>query len=262
MWYQKGLRICICGSSNHHDRNRLTFDCGLIRAASAKREQADNVSETQPIYLNIGCGYAAPEKWTNVDSSPTARLEKLPIVGGILGKLSGNAQRFPDAVRYGNIITGGIFADNSVTAIYASHVLEHLALADMRSALANLYRMLRPDGTIRVIVPDLAARAEAYVVRAKAGDEDAAEAFMRGCYLGRETRGLIGNIRSVFCGSDHLWMWDEASMRRELERAGFVDIRRASFGDSGDPMFAAVEDPTRFIDDGIVEIAFNAKKSA
>lgn len=216
------------------------------------------------IYLNVGCGYTAPAGWLNVDSSPTARIEKLPLVGGLLGKLSGNPTRFPDNVRYGNIISGHFLPKNSVEAVYASHVLEHLALTDMRSALANLYRMLRPGGTIRAIVPDLAARAEAYVTRAKAGDEDAAEAFMRGCYLGRETRprGLIGNVRSVFGGSDHLWMWDEPSMRRELERAGFVDIRRASFGDSGDPMFAAVEDQTRFIDDGIIEIAFNANKPA
>jgi SAM-dependent methyltransferase len=220
------------------------------------------VTDQTPIYLNVGCGYAAPDGWVNIDSSPTARLEKLPVVGGLLGKLSGNASRFPKAVKYGNIITGRFLPDGSVDAVYASHVLEHLALADMRSALANLYRLLRPGGTIRLIVPDLAARADAYVARAKSGDADAAESFMRGCYLGRETRprGLMGNVRSIFGGSDHLWMWDEASMRREIERVGFVEIRRASFGDSPDPMFSAVEDPARFIDDGVVEIAFDAKK--
>ena len=222
------------------------------------------MSGSDKIYLNIGCGYKAPAGWLNVDSSPTARIEKLPLVGALLGKLSGNPMQFPDNVRYGNIISGRFLPDDSVDAVYASHVLEHLALNDMRSALANIYRMMRPGGTIRAIVPDLAARAEAYVIRARAGDVDAAESFMRSCYLGRETRprGLIGNVRSVFGGSDHLWMWDEASMRRELERVGFTDIRRASFGDSPDPMFAAVEDPTRFIDDGVVEIAFNATKPA
>ena len=217
-----------------------------------------------PIYLNVGCGYTAPNGWLNVDSSPTARIEKLPVIGRALSKLSGNAQRFPHSVRYGNIINGRFLAVNSVEAIYASHVLEHLALADMRSALANLFAMLRPGGTIRMIVPDLAARAEHYVERARSGDADAAEKFMRGCYLGRETRprGLVGHVRSIFGGSDHLWMWDEASTYREIERAGFCDIRRAAFGDSPDPMFAAVEDPMRFIDDGIVEIAFDAKKPA
>ena len=214
------------------------------------------------IYLNIGCGYAAPAGWTNVDSSPTARIEKLPLIGRILGKLSGNATQFPESVRYGNIIAGGFLPDSSVTAVYASHVLEHLALADMRSALTNLYGMLRPGGTIRVIVPDLGARAADYITRANAGDADAAETFMRSCYLGRETRprGLIGHVRSIFGGSDHLWMWDDASMRRELERVGFAEIRRASFGDSPDKMFTSVEDPTRFIDNDIVEIAFNAVK--
>jgi Methyltransferase domain len=222
------------------------------------------VNNGNEIYLNVGCGYSAPSGWLNVDSSPTARIEKFPVFGRLLASLSGNPTRFPENVRYGNIVSGQFLPDNSVQAIYASHVLEHLALADMRSALAHLFRMLKSGGTIRLIVPDLAARAEAYVNRAKSGDADAAEAFMRGCYLGREARprGLVGNIRSVFGGSDHLWMWDEASMRRELDRAGFVNIRRANFGDAADPMFAAVEEPTRFIDDGIIEIAFDATKSA
>jgi hypothetical protein len=43
-------------------------------------------------------------------------------------------------------------------------------------------------------------------------------------------------------------MWDFESMRVELQRAGFRDIRSAMFADSGDPMFAAVEDEGRWKD--------------
>lgn len=46
--------------------------------------------------------------------------------------------------------------------------------------------------------------------------------------------------------SEHLWMWDEFSLRKELEMAGFENIRIAEFNDSGDPMFALVEDAGRF----------------
>ena len=57
-------------------------------------------------------------------------------------------------------------------------------------------------------------------------------------------------------------------MTRLLEEAGFVDTRRCKFGDSGDPMFARVEDPGRFSNDlehdyGTQhEVALQAHKSA
>ncbi len=43
-------------------------------------------------------------------------------------------------------------------------------------------------------------------------------------------------------------MWDFDSLRPELERAGFRNVRGATFADSGDPMFGAVEEQSRWID--------------
>jgi hypothetical protein len=43
-------------------------------------------------------------------------------------------------------------------------------------------------------------------------------------------------------------MWDERSLAARLREHGFVNIRRAAYGDSDDPRFAAVENPDRFID--------------
>jgi hypothetical protein len=44
-------------------------------------------------------------------------------------------------------------------------------------------------------------------------------------------------------------MWDYKSIKAELEDAGFVQVRRAFFGDSGDPMFKEVEVESRWADD-------------
>jgi hypothetical protein len=41
-------------------------------------------------------------------------------------------------------------------------------------------------------------------------------------------------------------MWDYKAIAPELEAAGFAAIRRATLGDSPDPMFALVEDPGRW----------------
>ena len=52
----------------------------------------------------------------------------------------------------------------------------------------------------------------------------------------------------MLSNSRHQWMWDAPSLRFLLERHGFVEVRRAIFGDSKDPRFHSVERETRFVD--------------
>lgn len=46
--------------------------------------------------------------------------------------------------------------DNSVDEIYCSHVLEHLYKAQIVPTLQEWYRVIKPEGRIRILVPDLA----------------------------------------------------------------------------------------------------------
>lgn len=215
-------------------------------------------------HIQFGCGFAAGPTWLNFDSSPTLRVERLLLLGRLLGPLSGNAQRFPDSVLYGDITKGLPVEPGSACAVYASHVLEHLALEDCRSALRNVLLLLEPGGVFRLVVPDLEARARLYLKEISEGARDPSSSFMRATVLGleRRPRGLLGHLRSLIGGSAHLWMWDEPSMRAELKSAGFEDIRRCDFGDSDDPLFAEVEDRGRFYDSslGIRELAMSARK--
>jgi hypothetical protein len=77
-------------------------------------------------------------------------------------------------------------------------------------------------------------------------------------YLGRKTRprGFFGLLKAWLGNEAHLWLWDEKSLKAVLERQGFVDIRRCSFGDATDPRFREVEEKDRF--DGC--LAFECKK--
>lgn len=195
------------------------------------------------LYVQYGAGLTGPPAWKNFDSSPTLRLQRLPIVGRIARRYL--APEFPDVIEFGDIVKGLPVREQSCEAIYCSHVLEHLALEDMRTALRNTFDHLRPGGTFRLVVPDLAMIADSYVA---SGDDGAALAFMRATLLGveRRERGLGALARGAMGNSKHLWMWDHASMSAELDRAGFVDIQRAELGDSGDPMFDAVEDADRW----------------
>jgi len=78
---------------------------------------------------------------------------------------------------------------------------------------------------------------------------DSAKQFLLDTNLGREkrNRGFKGMILEYFGNSHHLWMWDYKSIEKELSKVGFVDIRRAVFGDSEDKIFESVEDEGRWI---------------
>lgn len=107
-------------------------------------------------YVQYGCGFSAGDGWLNFDASPTLRIEKIPFFGKIASvALSGNSDRFPESVRYGDIRKGPLVPAGTADGIYASHVLEHLSLVDFRKALANTYLMLADGGVFRLIVPDL-----------------------------------------------------------------------------------------------------------
>ncbi|ADQ17553.1 class I SAM-dependent methyltransferase [Leadbetterella byssophila] len=197
-------------------------------------------------YVQYGCGLSAPEQWINYDASPTLQIQKTPVLGNLLQNQLNT--RFPSNVRYGDIIKGLPEDVNSVDGLYCSHTLEHLALADMRKALANSYAILKKGGIFRCVVPDLEYAAREYLRRLDNGDENASHFFMENTLLGvpSRARGAKGMVSSYFGNSHHLWMWDRKSLSAELRNAGFIEVRECSFNDSEDPMFKHVEDPSRF----------------
>jgi SAM-dependent methyltransferase len=212
-------------------------------------------------YVQYGCGHSAPDGWLNYDASSTLRVERLPVVGRFVKK---NARRFPANVVLADILKGLPIADGSADGVYASHILEHLSRGSMHVALQNTYRMLRPNGIFRLIVPDLEARARRYLADLEAMRLDANDRFLRSSYLGVEadSKGLDSLASAMFGRSTHLWMWDYPSIEAALKTAGFTSIRRCDMGDSGDPAFAAVEQYDRFYDEdsGIRELAVHCQR--
>lgn len=221
---------------------RLDLDCRL-------QPRLSQVKTNTPLYVQYGCGLSAPAGWLNFDSSPTLRFERLPLLGKLYTR---NACRFPENVMYGDVVKGLPVEVESCDGVYCSHVLEHLALEDFRQALRNTFKMLKPGGTFRLVLPDL----EHYIkVYQQSSSPTAAHVFMRETCLGQERRprSLKAWLVSWLGGSQHFWMWDFKAMQAELKEAGFTDIRRASFGDSANVEFAAVEDRGRWDDNLGVE---------
>src|SRR4051812_24771119 len=113
------------------------------------------------IYVQYGCGHSAPVEWINFDISPTLRIQKTPIIGSLFKKQLNTT--FPDNVRYGDIVKGLPIEENKCDGLYCSHVLEHLSLFDFRKALSNSYKILKPGGIFRCVIPDLEFSARKYI---------------------------------------------------------------------------------------------------
>ena len=83
-------------------------------------------------YLNLGCGYRYNSQWTNVDFVSTG-------TGVIAYDLT---QKIP-------------FEDNTFDLVYHSHVIEHFSKTSAISFVRECHRVLKPQGILRVVVPDL-----------------------------------------------------------------------------------------------------------
>jgi predicted SAM-dependent methyltransferase len=193
-------------------------------------------------YIQFGCGPCAPADWRNFDSSPTLVWERTPVIGKLYTK---NKNRFADNVEIGDVVKGLPVKPNSAKAVYCSHVLEHLSLEECQAAIKNTFKMLEPGGTFRFVLPDLEYWIHQYV---NDPSPDAAKKLLYEIQFGLEKRpkGLVRHFYEYMRTSAHLWMWDYKGLKQELEQAGFVDIRRAQFGDSPDPMFKQVEGEHRW----------------
>ena len=145
-------------------------------------------------YLNIGCGTKYVKGMLNID---------------------GNIFQKKDL--WLDVTLGLPFPDKSVSGIYASHILEHFDAHHAKKLLSEFYRILKPDGAVRLIVPSLE-----YAIRAY---EEGNAAKLPGW---PDTYGSIGGRFNNFmlCKNQHLTMFDFTFLEELLKVAGFPRIFR------------------------------------
>ncbi len=105
-------------------------------------------------YLNLGCGKRFHPDWTNVNFTTTGS----------------------DVIAHD--LTQGIpFPEASFDVVYHSHILEHFSKPQAPLFLKDCYRVLRPQGVIRIAVPDLEQIIRSYIFaleQALSGSQEAA----------------------------------------------------------------------------------------
>ena len=102
-------------------------------------------------YINLGCGlnYSNEKEWVNIDFI----------------KSSKNVKSY-------NLTKGIPLLSDSSDFVYHSHVLEHFNKSDGQKFIKECYRILKIDGIIRIVVPDLEKIVREYVTLLNLGVSD------------------------------------------------------------------------------------------
>lgn len=173
-----------------------------LRADRLRPSQLDTAPEGKPKMLNLGCGSSFHPDWVNIDFIPAS------------SKVIAHDLRKPLPV-----------GSNSWDVVYASHVLEHFSRGEARAFLMECYRVLRPGGVLRIVVPDLEMIARLYLQyleEAAAGD---AQAAARHEWM---TLEMLDQLTRECSGGEMMRYWQRNPMPAEdfvIERAG-AEVRR------------------------------------
>ena len=137
--------------------------------------------------LHLGCGNKriSGEGWINID-----------------------ARKLPEVDEVDDVRELAKYKANSVDLIYASHILEHISRREYTKVLSRWYEILKPNGVLRIAVPDIDAVIEHYI-------KNKDLRLLRGFIWGGQTYGE--NVH--YCG------WNKRTLTEDLYNIGFLDIK-------------------------------------
>lgn len=168
--------------------------------------------------LQIGAGYNLLDGWLNTTLYPFAP-------GAVYLDAS---QPFPIPAA-------------SFDYVFSEHVIEHIEFEEAAAMLVECARILKSGGRLRLATPDL-ARIIALYTQPK---ESAQQQYIR--WIMDNFRPQVGEynpaqvINQSFHGWRHRFIYDEPTLVRALEAAGFSAVTRVEPGQSGDPNLRGIE---------------------
>lgn len=121
-------------------------------------------------------------------------------------------------------------ADGCVDIAYAEMALEHVSPREAWSFLDECYRILKPGGLIRIVIPD-------FSLTWKLKDPDYAR--VNGGVTGATT--WKEHARSIIFCHGHAGLWNSALLKDVLEAIGFSDVRVHRAGESDRPELCNLE---------------------
>lgn len=189
------------------------------------------------IMINVGCGMTPVASFVNMDNSFSIRLSKFPFLAKLLYYLKFFSRSQLDfilfahenEIRFCDASKCLPFEDESVDFIYSSHMLEHLDIHQRDTFLIECLRVLKPDGAIRLVVPDM----EQIILEYTDGIIDMDNLLVKSHLVAPPLNNLISKIKLCMFGHrHHQWMYDGRSLANCLAEYGFVKSKIVCAGSS------------------------------
>lgn len=102
--------------------------------------------------INIACGDSYVPEWENYDYQPCSASVRKADLLGVLPILS-----------------------NDADVIYSSHFFEHIPRSNIDWFLSECFRIARPGGKLRLVLPDFEEMCSAYLQYRRAGEHEKAD---------------------------------------------------------------------------------------
>jgi len=201
------------------------------------------------IKLNLGCGGRALDGWINVDYALGAVVAKLPFFSRMNRRLKFFLTEWDKHILIHDLTKQFPWKDNSVNIIYSSHTLEHFSKQEGLSFLKECYRVLKPDGVIRILVPDLK-----YLVNCYESGLVSADDFLDTLGVKYDNRGenFIKRIIAPYIHYPHKCMYDLQALVKVMDTVGF-NVQQSKPYESMIKDIARIETEGRVQDAVIVE---------
>ncbi len=116
--------------------------------------------------------------------------------------------------------------DQSLEGIFTEHCLEHIPFDKCVANISEFYRLLKPGGVCRIVVPDGELYSDLY--QKKKLDNSVILPYGE-----NEPTGMI-SINRIFRIHGHLFIYDFYTLQMLMKNAGFKTITKESFGKGAD----------------------------
>lgn len=189
-------------------KERLPSGHVAVDKEDLERGEASPVPTNEGFKLNIGSYTTMFHGWRNIDAID----------------LTDFARRNGYPFMHWNLLAGLPFDDDVVDLIFASHMLEHFPYDAGARLLAECRRVLKPGGTLRVLVPD----AGTLIVKYMEGSlSDFDELSATASSHPDQARKLYELLLT-----EHSAIYDWPTLERALRSAGFGYVKQARFRQS------------------------------
>lgn len=210
---------------------RLIASVRRIRTFYTSRKEID-----QKEYLDLGCGPNTHSDFINLDDRWRPEIDVC-----------------------WDLTRGLPLRSQSVRGIFTEHCLEHLPFEAVDYVLSECWRVLRPDGTIRIVVPDgeLYLTRYARIAEGEKGIElpNSEDDSYGGLY------SPIMSVNRIFRAHGHRFIYDFDTFRQLLTKNDFMNVEKESFG-SGRDQKLLIDTESRAVESLYVEASKPSAVSA